>query len=227
MTQEVTWKEFQQEGSDSSSVLLLLPGDTITYPIAASLAETLQEKFKILVYQGSLPNAQSVEPFAEALTESLSKLKIKRYTIFAEGSACNVAQVMALNSAADHTAAVRRLFLADPQSRMSPSHTTKFLDKFESLLPLGLPLRPLNDDFDSRSTLHRLRCPTIIGLTPNAGLFLRHEAQLMNKRIPNSLLVELKHRFGSAQSSEANREMLELLEDLLQMPVKRPQKNIG
>lgn len=227
MSSEVIWQEFIKEGSDSSSVLLVLPGDNINFSIAVSLAETLQERFRILVYQGPLPDAKTVYPFAQQLTESLSKQKAKRYTIFAEGSACNVAQVMALNSAADHTGAVRRLFLTDPQSRMSPNPTTKFLDKFESLLPLGLPLRTLTEDFDSRSTLHRLRCPTIIGLTPNAGLFLRHEAQLMNKRIPNSLLLEFKHNFGGAEGSEANVELLGLLNELLQMPVKRPQKNIG
>ncbi len=228
------WEEFIKEGSDLSSVLLLIPGKRITLEIARSLASVLQEAFKVIVYTGHLPAADQVHSFTDQLLESLTALGIKRYTIFAEGSACNVAQVMALHSATNHTGAVRRLFLLNPQSRMSPTLSTKIIDRLESCLPLGLPLRPLDNNFDSRSTLHRLRCPTMLAVTPDAGMFLKYEAAQMHKRIPNSLLLPLKyslpHSLGNEtsqeQQKEAHLELLSLLHDLLQRPVKRPQKNL-
>ena len=99
---------------------------------------------------------------------------------------------------------------------------TKVIDWIESHLPLGLPLRPTNEAFDSRPFLHRLRCPVLIVSTLQAGMVLRAEAAAMHRRIPNAVLTELRQNLQLGPQHELG----VLVKDLLQRPVKRPQKNL-
>ncbi len=209
--------EFIQDAADHSSVLLIVPVAGISPDQARLLAKELAHKFRILVYDGPLPGVGNVYQFSAALQERLTKRYVKRSTILAAGSACNVAQAIAVTN----PGSVRRLALVDPQSRMFPTFFTKAIDWLESHLPLGLPLRPTNEDFDSRPFLHRLRCPVLIVNTPEAGIVLRSEAAAMHRRIPNAVLANLRPAASSYQH-----ELGELVKDLLQRPVKRPQKNL-
>lgn len=210
--------EFSKEAADHSSILLIIPGEGISDEQALLLARELEHNFRVLVYSGPLPGVIGVEKFTAELHERLVRLSVKRSTILAAGSACNVAQAMAVA----FPGSVRRLALVDPQSRMFPTAMTKIIDWIESHLPLGLPLRPTSDEFDSRPFLHRLRCPVLIVSTQRAGLMLRSEAQAMHRRIPNAILENLKPVSGSSYQHELGA----LVKDLLQRPVKRPQKNL-
>ena len=210
--------EFTGEAADHSSVLLIIPGEGISAEQALLLARELENSFRVLVYDGPLPGVVKVDQFTAELHERLIKRGVKRSTILAAGSACNVAQAMAVA----FPGSVRRLALVDPQSRMSPTLSTKIIDWLESHLPLGLPLRPTNEAFDSRPFLHRLRCPVLIVSTERAGMLLRSEAATMHRRIPNAVLAQLKTVSGSSYQHDIGA----LVKDLLQRAVKRPQKNL-
>lgn len=209
--------EFASAAADHSSVLLIIPGSGISLEQARLLAAELEHNFRTILYNGPLPGVVNVYQFSAELHEKLLRKNVKRSTILAAGSACNVAQAIAVS----FPGSVRRLALVDPLSRMFPTFGTKVIDWIESHLPLGLPLRPTSDAFDSRSFLHRLRCPVLIVSTPQAGIMLRAEAAAMHRRIPNALLSQLR-----PDSSSYQHELGRMVKDLLQRPVKRPQKNL-
>jgi hypothetical protein len=223
MSEQIKLEQYS-DSENNNSLLLILPGHNLNLDALREISKTLQANFKVLLYLGDLPKPTEVYEFAKNFCDNLINLGHKRFTIFAESAACALAQALTLHSNSTGTGAVRRLLLLDPQSRIKPNLLNKILDKIESKLPLGLPLRPLNEDFDSRSSLHRLRCPVTIALSQESNLFLRHEASLLHKRIPNCYYVEFSH---SLHTNQGKQDLLHELNKLLQKSVKNPQKNLA
>lgn len=214
---------FGVEGrSDRHSPILLCigtPGDP-AHDGAPSAA--LSAEFKVLSLTSPLPSMEQVVEYAEALERELKQLGVKRTTLLGAGAGASVAQALAVF----HPTIVRRVILVDPTARLSPSLGMRIIDRIEHFLPFGLPLRKLNHAFDSRPFLHRLRCPTLILSTPNAGLFHRQQAAYLAKKIPNARLRELtsaavsaNRQWGDALSAE--------IKTWSDTPAKRSQKPLS
>jgi len=221
MNLELTKEIFSIEDSaekDNNSVLLLIPCEkTFNLDFGTMLGVELAKHFRVLVYSANLPSTLEVDQYSDLVNTSLLEQKIKRVTIFSAGSACNLASALSIN----FLGLVRRVAFLDPELRINSTLTERIIDKIETLLPLGLPLRPLNNHYDPRPALHRLRCPVFLISSEKISLRSKSELNFMHKRIPNSIKKEINY-----QSPTLSLEIEKLLSDLIQQPVKRPQKNI-
>ncbi len=220
---ELLWREIIEEvespDKDKSSILLIIPCEkTFNLALAEKVAKDLANNFRVLVYNAALPNSLEVDSFSERVNTSLQNNKIKRVTIFAAGSASNLAIALSIN----FLGLARRVAFLDPELRMNSSLTERIIDKIESLLPLGLPLRPLNNHYDPRPALHRLRCPVYLVSSEKISLRSSSELSFMQKRIPNSIKKEIDY-----ESKTLSEDIKNLLTALILQPVKRPQKNLA
>ena len=179
---------FADEGrNDRHSPILLCIGTPGDAAHDGTPSATLAAEFRVLSLTSPLPSMEQVVEYADAVERELKQLGVKRATLLGAGAGASVVQALAVF----HPTVVRRVILVDPTARLSPSLGMRIIDRIEHFLPFGLPLRKLNSAFDSRPFLHRLRCPTLILSTPNAGLFHRQQAAYLAKKIPNARLREL------------------------------------
>jgi pimeloyl-ACP methyl ester carboxylesterase len=217
---EITLSATGGENS-SASALLVLPGLYLTEEQSRQLASSFGTEFSVYVVRANSPSSSEVIFFAEQLYQCLAKERLKRATVLGFDSGGGIA--VALSDSFPKF--VRRLVLLDTTTRIKPGIVSRFIDGLEGLFPLGLPLRRLGKDFDMRPLLHRIHCPTLILSSPRAGVYLRQQASLLAGRIPNAWVQSLQ---GSPldENRAISLEFLNLVSDFLQIPVKRPQKNL-
>lgn len=207
------------QGHDGSSVLVVFPEYQIGDSAAKQLVQGLGNEFTNYVLTSPLPAVNHVHQFTTEILESFARIRIKRATILGLGSGATICQALAVAS----PKLVRRVVLVDASARIRPSFFTKCIDRIEHYLPLGLPLRKLTDDYDSRSELHRIRCPVLLLSSPRAHHFEQRQTRLLSKRIPNSWMrVLAEPAVGVNHSLSA--EVMHHLHEFLQVPTKRPQK---
>ena len=209
-----------REGSGGNSVLVVVPGTKTTPELAhALLSQGLESRFRIYVACGAPPTMYQVHAYADELAAKLAQAEIKWATVFGIGAGASVAQALAVRD----PKTVRRLVLLDATTRPAPGVLDRLVDRLERVLPLGLPLRPLSRAFDSRPNLHRIYCPTLVLLSPGAGLYLKDQARIISAGIPTAWLQDLEDPLsGSSLTSEVEH----LMEEFLQVATKKPQKNL-
>lgn len=205
-------------GREGASTLIVLPGTEMNEQEAQALAEPLRDEFTVFVLTSAPPSVDKVLPYVDTFSRALAAHKIKRATLFGLGAGSAVAQAVAVM----YPKVIRRLVLLNPTARMAPGLFTRIIDRVESFLPLGLPLRPLSDDFDSRPMLHRIRCPVLILVSGIEGEFVRNQGKYIAEKIPNSWLQEIADA-GIGPRHELSDELSRYLVDFLQVPPKRPQ----
>jgi pimeloyl-ACP methyl ester carboxylesterase len=144
---------------------------------------------------------------------------VKRATFL--GIAAGGAVVQAMSNVYPKT--VRRVILLDSSARVAPGFWQKVSDYLEEFFPLGLPLRSLSAEFDSRPMLHRIHCPALVLVSASAGVWLEDQAKMIARRIPNAWFAKLK---GSSLNHEGvlSEELRSKVKEFLQVPAKRPQK---
>ena len=202
-----------------SPVLLCIgtPGD----PLHDGLpSEQLSGEFRVITLTSPLPAVERVVEYSTAVESELKQLGVKRATLLGAGAGASVVQALAVF----HASSVRRVILVDPTARLSPGLGMRIIDRIEHFLPFGLPLRKLNDAFDSRPFLHRLRCPTLILSTPSAGLFHRQQASYLAKKIPNARWRELPSQAVALTSKQWSDALSSEIKAWSDTPAKRSQK---
>lgn len=202
--------------------LLIIPPKKLSPARAEQTAKGVSRELRTLVLSCDPPASREIWNFSHELVEQLEQLDAKRLTVLGIGSGGALAQALAIG----YPKLVRRVVLVDSTTRLSPSKISHWIDALERFLPLGLPLRSLSRGFDSRPQLHRLRCPTLVISSGDAAPFERAEANLLTEKIPNAWFMSLAgYPLDAAwQINPAlTREMLAFL----QVPTKRPQKNLG
>jgi pimeloyl-ACP methyl ester carboxylesterase len=204
------------------AALVVIPDVADSSSTACALLQKLTKEFNVFILASELPNVGGVKNYVAALREAFLANGIKRATVFGIGSGATVAQGLAVH----WPRIVRRLVVLDATTRLAPGMGSRIIDRMERFFPLGLPLRQLSNNFDSRPFLHRIRCPALLLLSHNASLHLTSQANYIAKKVPNSWLVRLKgaHDASHLQFSD---ELQDLLNHFLQVPVKRPQKGIS
>lgn len=205
-----------------SQILFFLGENTGGRSLQDAAFADLAKTYRIARLNAPLPSVTEVLAEADRLEPELSELGTKRTTIVAYREGTPLAQALGALSAE----VVRRIVLIDPQARVSPSTRDRTIDKVEMFLPLGLPFRALNNNFDSRPLLHRVRCPVLVVDSPHADQYHREQAHYIAKKLPNAWHEKLETPvfLGERGLSE---EFSRRLEEFLQVPAKRPQKNLS
>ena len=205
--------------ADASSVLLIVPDKALSEEAARVLTQDLARKFKTYVVTSSLPAVDQVIPYVEQLIGELEARKIKRVTAFGIGPGGTIPQALAVFGAK----LVRRIVLLEATTRLEPGVLLRMIDRIEAFLPLGLPMRSLTNEFDSRPLLHRVHCPTLVVATKSSNSFITEQANVLAHRIPNSWLATVDAAYRK-DGLAFGPEIVQLVEEFLQVPVKRPQK---
>jgi len=206
-------------GSSANSVLLFIPPRKYSRQISCAFVDEIVDDFRTFVLTSPLPPENQVLTFAEQLSFELRKQKVKRLTVFGLGEGAYVAQALAV--ALPRT--VRHMILVDGTTRLAPGYASRFIQWVEWFLPLGLPLRRLSDDFDSRPFLHRIHCPALVVLSKNADKYICEQGRFIATKIPNAWLTLLSEPVRN-HAGHMGQELAGLLGDFLQIPRKRPQQ---
>lgn len=208
-------------GGDEQSTLLFLPAHSVASEEGEQLTARFSRRHRTYVTLGELPEFDRVEPYARNLALLLEERSLKRVTVIGVGRGGAVS--LALAEVASKS--VRRAVLIDPTVRLSPGRATRFIDKVESFLPLGLPLRKVSQAFDARPFLHRIHSPVLVLLSPDAGEFEEEQGKLIANRLPNAWLRTLQQT--PLQTQHLSEEVERAIEEFIEVPTKRPQKNLG
>ena len=160
-----------------------------------------------------LTKPEEVLSYAQACIDLFKEKKIRSISLVGLNSGGALAQAIAVRT----WRILRRLVLVDSVTRVNMTFFEKLLNRIESFLPLGLPLRKRSNAYDSRPELHRVQCPTLIFRSKDSNSessFLDYQANLLNESIPNSWIKKLEDK------SKLIKEIL----DFEKVPAKRPQK---
>lgn len=205
-----------------NGVLLVVPDRAVSKSEAQRLMERVSLPYKTGIIAGHYPDMFHVDEFTNSLAAVCEVEKLKRLSLLGLGVGAALVQAFAI----ENQRLVRRVVLVNGTTRLAPSHITRLIDLIERRLPLGLPLRPLSRAFDSRPQLHRLRCPVLVVLSPDASAFERTQAEILSQTIPNCWLEVLRDRFDH-HSEILSTELEKLLEEFGGVATKKPQKNLA
>ncbi len=214
---------FKTWGSSSgnNSALLVVPSTSGSHHEGESLAQHLSDEFKVFLLDSELPAVNSVTEYAAEVVNKLVELGVRRIAVLGLSAGGSLTLALAVES----PKLVRRVILVNPTTRIAPGLFSRVIDRLEEFLPLGLPLRKISRAFDARSTLHRIHCPVLVLNTRTVDEFHRYQAELIAQRIPNAWLKGLEEpEFNSA--GVISSELAKLIRDFVQVPGKRPQKNL-
>jgi len=218
----ITLKKIKSNSVKKSDSLVII-GDEVSFPTILNdgVFEALSEALEIILVSGIEPNPSKVVKNALELNEKLLEMKVKRAGILGFGIGASIAQAISART----SRFVRRTVLVDALTRVSPSSLERATIFLEKKLPLGLPLRSLSLEYDSRSELHRIQCPTLLIRSTDQDVFLDSQFDLIAERIPNSWKKKLKKQIVT-DSNILSEELADLLISFFEVPVKSPQKSL-
>lgn len=210
------------DSPEQSSVILLIPDVTDIDASRVRLREEIAPGEKTYAVVGQGVESGHVEQYAELIEQQFLSKDFKRVTLVGIGRGANVAQAVAIV----FPRIVRRVILVNATTRLAPSKFVRMVDRIERFLPLGLPMRSSSTSFDSRPYLHRVRCPALVLTTPSADSFVRAQADTISQAIPNAWRRETRGEV-SHDSEFVSSELTTLIREFLDVPPKRPQKNLA
>lgn len=185
-------------------------------PRAIRVASSLEGRARSLVVITGEISDSNWKQKTEQLIELIRANGVRQSSFVGLGDAASIAQYLTMLE----PKSVRTLILVDATSRSHPTRLSRFIDRVEELLPLGLPLRMKSEAFDSKPFLQRIRCPTLIVTSIDADPFLDSQSQMFAHRIPTSWPVKLS-------SPDPDVELAELVIEFEQIPAKCPQKRVA
>lgn len=201
--------------------LLVMPNRYYQEEDLLRLSNNLKSNFNTYILNSYYPSGDDVSSFVEAIRKELEDKRIRNFTLLGIGPGASIAQAFAIFN----MRSVRRLVLCNATSRIKPNFWAKLIDRLEKYLPLGLPLRSMTKDFDSRPYLHRIYCPTLVTYSLQEYPYVIEQSKYIGKQIPNSWLNELQNR-PITEFGEFSQEFIQMLSEFMKVPAKRPQKNV-
>lgn len=203
---QIEIKAYSDSRAGASTFLVIAPAG-VSYQ---GRIGSIEESFNFLELNYDLKDPSQVLAYADKAIELLEEKRVKSVSVIGLEDGGALAQAIAVRT----WRILRRLVLLDSYTRLTPTWFEQFVDRIESFLPLGLPMRSLSNAYDSRCELHRIHCPTLILRSSSSDLHLDYQASLLHKMIPNSWLKKIK----------SQDELAGLLADFEKVPAKRPQK---
>lgn len=184
--------------------------------MANSTAAAIAGRCRVIVLRSPPISDRDWNARCLGFTSSLRGLKIRQASFVCFGATANLVESQLLRE----PKSIRTLVIVDGPSRPHPTSWDRLIDRIESLLPLGLPLRLGASGFNVRAYLHRIRCPLLVVTTPLAGSFLSGDATVVAKSAPTAWSVALSEK-------EINEGLLsETILKFQDTPAKCPQKNV-
>jgi len=206
--------------------LVIIPNHAIHSELVSSLSDSLSSTFQVHILQSNLPATEKLVEYSKRMESVLQKKGVKWMTMLGIGAGASIVQAAA---SLTMSRMIRRIILVDATVRPAPSLKTRIIDRLERSLPVGLPLRSLDSAFDARPFLHRIYCPTLVLVSPDAGSFVEEQSKYIAAKIPNAWLNKLKTSYLSESTVSGqiqfSTELNTLLSEFVDIPVKRPQKN--
>lgn len=202
----------------------LLINDAPAYCRSIGIYQGVDTGSKIAVVSGVIPKDKvELEKFVDYVCHDLCVVQgVKSVNLLAVARGAQGAIAMALRI----PRTIRRLVLLDPEAPEPLSKGMPFLLAVDRVLPKQFSMRCLDNKVDLRSSLHRVRCPTVVfwsqkGMKSKKEIFSKH---LWEAKFPNVWSRELSlgsnaHVQGS--SLNASEEILQFLQVPLKMSQKR------
>lgn len=167
--------------------LVLVERGTSWGQLAAQLSSKLAGRARVLCVESELVRAQNWSALSDAILQLAQENSLRQFSVIALGAASVLAQnIMLLD-----LRTVRSAVLVNPTLRPHPTKFTRFVDRLERYLPLGLPLRSRGEAYDGKSLLQRMRCPVLLVSTAGASPFERGQTVIMAERMPTAWHVEI------------------------------------
>ena len=156
--------------------------------LLAQLRAQLEPSARLIVLELVFAASSNWRAVTERVLTELKNLRVRQATFIGLRDAAVIAQNVALQS----LRSVRKLIRLDPPTSPHPSLRERMVSWLESKLPLGLPLRLGNSHFDSRSLLHRMRCPVLAVMSATGTDYHRVQAEQLVAGLPTVWFVELE-----------------------------------
>ena len=150
-------------GSGRPFVLLIEKGDS--EPAPRQLVEALQSRTRALLIEAPPILDSGWEEQSAAFGQFLASNGIRQASFVTFGACGSLVQALALRE----PKLVRTIVFINAATRSHPSAITKFIDRVEHALPLGLPLRLRESGFDAKPFLQRIRCPVLVVTSAKAS----------------------------------------------------------
>lgn len=154
---------------------------------ARHLFERLDVNSRVVLALTSPVNDDNWGELGAKLLKECESHGLKQVTAIGFGGAASLVQHLALVE----QRRIRRLVLIDGSTRPHPSWHTRVSDWLEKFSPLGLPLRLRSNGFDSKSLLHRIRCPVLVVISVRCDAFRTGQSLILADCLPTAWLLRL------------------------------------
>lgn len=182
---------------------------------AVHLFEALSEKTRVVHLETGIINDSNWSQVGDEFLTVLNSLSLKQASFVVFGASSSIVQHLCLLA----PRMVRTVVFIDATTRPHPTLFSRFIDRVERTLPLGLPLRSSIRGFDAKPFLQRIRCPALVVTSLQASAHLQSEAAVMVSSLPTSWHIDLSKGTG-------NLTLEQLVLDFQDVPAKCPQKNL-
>lgn len=186
-----------------------------SHHLVPALAQTLAGKGRVLQIQTPLVTDTNWEQLTTALMDLLAGASIRHASFISFGACGALVQSLALRA----LRMVRTIVFVDASTRAHASGPSRFVDRVERWLPLGLPLRLTQSGFDAKPFLQRIRCPVLVVSSPRANAYQLSEASVLEAGLPTAWSATLT-------SGDPAQELAALVLEFQEVPAKCPQKNL-
>ena len=183
---------------------------------SARIAQVLAERTRAILLESPRVSDSNWRELTKILHAKLKELSLRQASFVGFGAAGALVQNVCL----EDLKIVRTVAFVDAASRAHPSPLTRFVERMERSLPLGLPLRQRSRGFDAKPYLQRIRCPALVVTTQESSAYLRSEAELLESKLPTSWRLDLS-------SSDEVTELANFILEFQEVPARCPQKNLG
>jgi len=201
------------QGQGRAYVLLHEAGgfDHWVQPITSALTKSA----RVLHFEIDSVADDNWEELTQEFLDVLQVQRIRQASFLGFGAAATV--LLALSQR--ELKLLRSLIMVDASTRPHPPLHVRIMDRIESRLPLGLPLRWACKGFDAKPFLQRVRCPVLIVSSAGSSSYMQTEAKRMGKSMPTAWTAQLSEH-------EPAQELSVLVREFQDIPAKCPQKNL-
>lgn len=200
-----------EKGKGRTIVLLSEAG--CYHDLISQLADRLSESCRVVQLVIVPVRAANWSDISTAVRALISAAKIRQLSFVAFGAAGVIVQ----NIAIEEIKLIRSIVLVDGSTRAHPSLWIRCIDKIETKLPLGLPLRMQSKDFDGMPYLQRIRCPVLlIDSADRDSADAKHSTEMVD-RLPTAWHLQLN------STSEFAQQLVTAISDFQAVPAKFPQ----
>ncbi|MCB0353628.1 MAG: hypothetical protein KDD64_08895 [Bdellovibrionales bacterium] len=205
-------QEISDSGRGKPTLVLRERGAYAEYIL--SLQQTFGPERRIVLLETERVTNQNLDTLLSEFEKYYSSKSFRQVSLIGFGRCSSLCERFIFAG----LARCRTLCLVDGVTKPSPGFRERVFEKLEQSLPLGLPFRAPKAKFYATSLLQRLRCPTLVVVTPGASQYEVEESRVLLHRLP----IAWGELLGATVDFEA---FARRVVDFQQVPAKRPQKN--